>query len=218
MYRMALVLLFSVYALAAESFQFSVLRMRPLRRDEPGRLEISASGASYQSENGKNKLRIAMEDIRQADVSDRKVIRLGTYDRLKRKAGERREYTFRLREGSHGDDLARFLSEQLNKPVAGSYATPQPAAFTFLAYHRQVLGGVHGKLEIGSEAIRFVAEKPADSRTWPYRDIQTIGSSDPFHLRVSTYRETYIFDLQERLRSEAYDFAWQRVFWNTGLR
>jgi hypothetical protein len=212
MRRVALVLLFNAIALAAESFQFSVSRVRTLRRDEPGRLEISASGASYQSEDAKSKLQIAMEDIREADVSDRRVIRLETYDRLKRKAGERREYTFRLREGMYGDDLARFLSERLNRPVAGSYATPEPAAFTIPAYHRHVLGGVHGKLEFGSEAIRFITEKPADSRTWPYRDIQTVGSSDPFHWRVSTYRETYMFDLQERLTPEAYDFAWQRVY------
>ena len=35
--------------------------------------------------------------------------------------------------------------------------------------------GTNGTLEIGEEAIRFVTEKPADSRTWLYRDIETIG-------------------------------------------
>jgi len=212
MRRLTLVLLFSTVAMAADSFQFSVSRVRTLRRVEPGQLEIDAAGVSYRSVDGKTRFQAPREDIREADVSDPKVIRIETYDRLKRKAGARREYTFRLREGQHEDDLARFLSEQLSRPVVGSYATKEPAVFTIPAYHRHALGGVHGKLEIGPEAIRFVTEKPADSRTWPYRDVQTIGSPDPFHFRVSTDAETYLFDLKERLAPEAYEFAWQRVY------
>ena len=84
--------------------------------------------------------------------------------------------------------------------------------FTVPAYHRRSLGGVHGSLEIGPEAIRFVAEKQADSRTWLYRDIESIGNADPFHFRVSTYAETYMFDVKERLAPEAYEYAWQRVY------
>ena len=212
MHRAALVLLFTAAAMAADSFQFSVARVRMLWRDEPGHLEIDAAGVSYRSADGKAGFKVRLEDIREADVADPKVIRIETDNRLKRKSGGRRAYTFRLREGHHGNDLAKFLSEHLSRPVVGSYATKEPAVFTIPAYHRHVLGGEHGKLEIGREAIRFVTEKPADSRTWLYRDVQTIGSSGPFQFRVSTDVETYLFDLKERLAPEAYDFAWQRVY------
>ncbi len=158
-----------------------------------------------------------MEDIRAADVSDPKAIRIETYDRLRRKLGERREYTFRLIEGTHPAELAQFFSERIAGPVEGFYATAPPA-FTIPAYHRHALRGVPGRLEIGPQAIRFVAEKPADSRTWLYRDIESIGNSDPFHLRVSTGAETYMFDLKERLKPEAYDFAWEKVFEASRLR
>lgn len=212
MCRAVLLLLFSAAAFAADSFQFAVWHVRPLRRDERGRLDIGASGVSYQSDDGKTNLRIAWEDVREANVADPKVIRFETYDRLKRKAGERRIYTFRLREGEHGDDLARFLSARLSGPLLGAYGTGEAARFTIAAYHRHALGGVHGKLEIGPESIRFVTERTADSRTWLYRDIQTIGSSDPFHFRLSTYAETYMLDLKERMTPEEYDYAWERVY------
>ncbi len=52
----------------------------------------------------------------------------------------------------------------------------------------------------------------ADSRTWLFRDIQTIGSSGPFNFRVSTELESYNFDLKERLPEWAYDFAWSTLY------
>jgi hypothetical protein len=214
MLRAVVLLLFSVAAFAADSFQFAVWHVRPLWRDERGQLDIGASGVSYKSDDGKTTLQIAWEDIREADVADPKVIRIETYDRLKRKAGERRVHTFRLRDGEHGDELAHFLSARLSGPVLGSYGTPEPARFTIAAYHRRALGGAHGKLEIGQTSIRFVTERTADSRTWLYRDIQTIGTSDPFHFRLSTFAETYMLDLKERLPQEAYDYAWERVYGN----
>ena len=96
MRKAALFFIFSATALAADSFQFSVARMRPLWRDEPGQLEIGASGISYQSRNGKTKLHLAMEDVREADVSDPKTIRIETYERLRRKLGERNYVEFKI--------------------------------------------------------------------------------------------------------------------------
>ena len=212
MRKAALILLMSWTAFAAESFDYAVMRQRPLHRAESGRLKIDGSGLSYESDNGKTKLHLEFENIRQADVSDPKLVRIETNDILKRRIGGRREYAFQLREGAHDDDLARFFTARLKRPVVGVYQVSAPAVFTVPAYHRRSLGGVHGKLEIGPEAIRFVAEKPADSRTWLYRDIESIGNADPFHFRVSTYSETYMFDVKERLAPEAYEYAWQRVY------
>jgi len=212
MRRAALILLVSGCAFAVESFHYSVSRERRLGRDEPGELQIDGSGVSYQSANGKTKIQLAFEDIREAGVSDPNEIHVETYDRLRRKAGERREFRFRLRGEKHGEDLAQFLSRRLARPVKGSYAAMTPAAFSIPAYHRHALRGVAGRLEVGPDAVRFVAVKPADSRTWLYRDIESIGNSDPFHFRLSTYAETYMFDLKQRLPPEAYEYAWERVY------
>ena len=78
--------------------------------------------------------------------------------------------------------------------------------------HRGVLSGSHGTLIIGSAGIEFASKKAKDSRTWLYRDIQTIGTPDPFRFRVTTYAETFTFDLKERLPDEAYRLAWREVY------
>jgi hypothetical protein len=74
------------------------------------------------------------------------------------------------------------------------------------------LGGCSGRIEFGSDSIRYIAEKSNHSRTWPYEDMETIGSSDPFDFRISTFAETYRFDLKERLPEKAYEAAWQRIY------
>jgi hypothetical protein len=72
--------------------------------------------------------------------------------------------------------------------------------------------GASGLLKIGSESIQFVSDKPADSRTWLYRDIETIGRPDSFRFRVTTSRETYVLELKEDLPEAAYELAWSKSY------
>ena len=203
-------------------FEFSVVRVRsalglpfpkklPLPKKESGHLVFSDSGVAYRSQNGKTSIEIPYEDIREADVSAPRKIRLETYDIVKRRLLEHRSYEFELAE-DHGSDLARFLAERLKRPIIGAYDLAGEGRFSVPAYHRHLLGGAHGVLEIGPDAIQFKTETNADSRTWLYRDIQTIGTSGPFNFRVSTDSETYNFDLKERLPEAAYDLAWSKLY------
>lgn len=77
---------------------------------------------------------------------------------------------------------------------------------------RRAFGGTSGMLKIGQDSIQFVSEKPPDSRTWLYRDIETIGRPDSFRFRVSTNRETYVLELKNALPEPAYQFAWSKVY------
>ena len=190
---------------AAEPFHFEVYRNK-LPRREPGALDINEHGISYRSDDGKTALTLPFEDIREADVSVPGRIRLLTYDVLKR------AMIFRLREGLQDEGLARFLAEHLHRPVVGSYGLTQQNAYRIPAYHRGLLSGSHGTLIIGSTGIEFASKKAKDSRTWLYRDIQTIGTPDPFHFRVSTYAETFTFDLKDRLPESAYRLATDKVY------
>lgn len=196
---------------AADEFRYEVFRSK-LLRDEPGQLVISNMGVSYRSDNKKTKIQIRLVDLFKADLSDPKTIRLETYDILKRRLTGRRIYTFRLREGKHDEPLARFLTDFIQRPVIGAFGTAPQPDFQVLAYHRHRLGGCHGKLQIGPGGIRFASDKPEDSRTWLYRDIDSIGSMTPLHFRVSTLAETYNFDLKERLSEAGYEYAWHRVY------
>ena len=67
-------------------------------------------------------------------------------------------------------------------------------------------------LEIGENSIQFLSDKPADSRTWLYRDIETIGRPDAFRFRVTTSRETYMLELKADLLEAAYQLAWNKIY------
>lgn len=196
---------------AEELFRYPVFREK-LLRDERGELQIDDGGVSYKPADGKNSILIPLADVREADVSDPRIIRIETYDILKRNLAGRSAYVFRLAEGRHDQALARFLAAHLSRPVVGGYDPPPDQPFEIAAYHRHRFGGCHGKLVIGADAIHFVSDKSGESRTWPYRNIETIGSMNPFHFRVATLAETYNMDLKDRLREQAYNWAWRHVY------
>lgn len=204
-------------AQAAQVFQFPVVRERMPRRGEPGMLKVSEAGITYESTNNKASLQLPLANIWEADLSHPGRIYIQTYDRGTLTLAHRTTYRFRLREAADQQALARFFAEHLERPVVGQYPISGPAMFEIPVYHRHVLGGTHGTIRISTEGIEFISNKPNDSRTWPYRDIETIGSADPFHFRVTSFAETYTFDLKRRLPQQAYDFAWQRVYQLPGI-
>jgi hypothetical protein len=193
---------------AKDVFDLKVARVRTLR-NQPGDLHIDAQAVTFRSVDGKT-ITIAMQDLREADVADSHALRFQTYDVPKWKPMERRGYTFRAQPDAPVEELAQFLTAHVHHPVVGHY--PQNAQFRVPAYHRRALGGTNGILEIGEAAIRFVSDKPSDSRTWLYRDIDTIGRPDSFRFRVTTNRETYVIELKDDFPESAYQFAWNRVY------
>jgi hypothetical protein len=192
-----------------DAFDLKVERVR-LLRNQSGDLHIDAEGVTFRSSDGKKAITIPMQNLRQADVADPHALRFETYDVQKWKPIERREYTFRAPPDAPIEELAQFLATRVYRPVVGHY--PAASQFQVAAYHRRAMWGTDGTLEIGPDSIRFVSDKPADSRTWPYRDIETIGRPDSFRFRVTTNRETYVVELKAALPEAAYQFAWSKVY------
>jgi len=207
----AVLLLAGAVAHAQEVFRYPVFRLKAAR-DEPGQLQVDQSGVSYRSDRGKTSIRIPLADVHQADVSDPRFIRIETYDILKRRLAGRRVHSFRLRDGQHDAALARFLASRLARPVVGTFSAETRESFQLAAYHRHRLGGCPGQLRLDGDGIRFLSPRAGESRTWLYRDIDTIGTMNRFHFRVTTLAETYNLDLKERLPEEAYNEAWRLVY------
>jgi hypothetical protein len=208
----ALTVLAPLLAAAApgdNAFDLKVTRVRTLR-DQPGDLHIDSQGIAFRSGDGKTHIAIAMPDIREASVADVRALRFETYEVRKWKPMERRAYTFRAQSDAPVENLAQFLAGLVHRPVVGHYK--EGSQFHVAAFHRRALKGTDGALEIGEESIQFVSAKPADSRTWLYRDIETIGRPDSFRFRVTTNRETYVLELKDNLPEAAFQFAWSRVY------
>jgi hypothetical protein len=201
----------ALIALAApqEVFDLTVEHVRTLR-NQPGDLHVDAQGITFRSKDGKTNVTIKMQELREASVADSRALRFETYEVEKWKPIERREYTFRASPDAPLDALAQFLAARVHRPVVGHYW--QGAQFEVPAYHRRAFGGTNGTLRIGEESIQYLSEKPADARTWLYRDIETIGRPDAFRFRVTTNRETYIVELKDELPVGAYEAAWSKVY------
>ena len=208
----ALTLLPALVVIAApgdKMFDLKVTRVRTLR-DQPGDLHIDSQGITFRSADGKTNIAIAMQDLREATVADVRELRFETYAVPKWKPIERREYTFRAQPEAPIENLAQFLASRVHRPVVGHYK--EGSQFRVAAFHRRALKGTDGTLEIGDQSIQFVSDKPADSRTWLYRDIETIGRPDSFRFRVTTNRETYVLELKDDLPEAAFQFAWSKVY------
>ena len=215
MCRVVAFLLVAVAAgpLARGEFRYEVRRDK-FWGSEAGVLAIDRGGVHYRSENEKTLLDFAFEDIRKADVSDPRKVRLFSYERAKKRLARRRLYQFKILEGTTGEALAEFLAERLARPVVGAYGT-QEGATGIPVFHRHVLGGCDGSLRFDRDAIRFDSMNRKHSRTWVHADIETIGTMDPFHFRLTTYAETYNFDLKERLSPEDYRSVWHSLYSQT---
>jgi len=195
---------------AAGEFRYEVKRDK-LWGGESGVLTIGKGGIRYRSENGKTALDFVFEDIRKADVSHPRRIRLYTYDRAKKRLTLPSQFEFKLREETTSPALTQFLTVRLERPVIGAYPVEE-TGLEAPAYHRHILGGCHGVLRFGSEAVVFDSDNPQHSRTWTYQDIQTIGTMNPFHFRLTSYAETYNFDLKRRLPPGRYREIWRLVY------
>src|SRR4051812_33384200 len=115
--RQVILLLVSVLSLEArDPWRFPVYRQKPLH-DERGELELSETALTYRSDNRKASLTLPFSDIREADTSDPRRIRLTTYDVLKRRLGGHEVVTFRLEEKGHSEDLTRFFAAHVKRPV-----------------------------------------------------------------------------------------------------
>jgi len=208
-FALTLVPLFVMAAPENNVFDLKVTRVRILR-NQPGDLHVDSQGIEFRSADGKTSIAIPMKDLRDVSVADAHALHFGTYEVQKWKPVERVEYTFRAPPDTSVEDLGNFLTAHVHRTVVGHY--PEESDFQAAAYHRRVRAGTSGLLRIGPESIQFVSGKPADSRTWLYRDIETIGRPDSFRLRVTTNRETYVLELKEDLPEAAYELAWSRIY------
>ncbi len=198
-------------ATAADVFDLEVIRVRTIR-NQSGHLHIDSKGITFRSRDGMTSITIDMQDLREADVADPHSVRFQTFEVEKWKPIERRDYTFRAQPDAPVAELAQFLSARVYRPVAGHYA--ETSRFQIPAFHRRLRTGTNGILQIGEESIQFVSDKPADSRTWLYRDIETIGRPDRYRFRVTTSRETYVVELKEFLPEAAYQLAWNKIYYS----
>jgi hypothetical protein len=176
-----------------------------------GRLVFGDTAVDFISQKKEHSHTWKYEDIQQLDLDSKRVIIL-SYDRTKIGLGADRSFTFKLLSGTISNQLREELGRRLAHPLVSS-VLPEPikVKFSIPARHRLTLSGTQGVLEFGDELVIYRSEKPDDSRAWRYKELESIGSTGPFQLRIGALEKDYVFDLKRRLLPDEYDFIWLKV-------
>lgn len=188
-----------------------------------GRLAVSEAGVSFESQKREHSRQWKFADIQELRLEP-KGLRVLTYEDRRWRLGADRafEFTFSAAPAAQqARELEQVLAAHLDRRlVVGLAQVPGPALYRFPAKHRHAAGGCEGVLSFGQETAGYSTEEPGHSRTWTYRDIESISSSDPFHLTINTYehqsfhygsRRTFAFQLKEPIRESAYNELWRKV-------
>jgi hypothetical protein len=196
--------------LYAKEFVFTVKQDRLW--DGKGTLIIAAERIEFRAEKAKDARRWSYPDIKGIDIVSPRKLLIKTYESQVWRLGADRAYSFQLLQGEITEEIYQFLLGKINKPITTrvifSVAAP---IYQWPVRHRHRLGGCQGVLKIAADRIVYETEQRTDRRIWFYKDIESVGSSGPFDLRITTYTETFTFDLKERLKEAEYTDLWERV-------
>ena len=196
----------------AATYEFTV------RHDHPtgscrGRLVLDEQQVAYIAANGKHSRQWPYVDIQKLDVVSPKELKLTSFQSgSKWRLNRDKIYEFELSSGELTLEIQEFLRSKLSRPMIARLVRSTTAdSATLPVRHRHKLGGCEGILRLQGDRIIYETDHASHNRAWIYRDMQTIGSSDPYNLRLTSFNETFTFDLKAPLDRKLYDALWDQV-------
>jgi len=196
----------------AQSFEFRV-RHDHFLGSCTGKLIASKRDIRYEATDGKHSRMWAYIDIQKLDVVSSTRLVLKTFESHSWKKLERdKVFEFSLLEAKLSHDRQEFLRSKLSRPMVARLVEKTANSTLLLVRHRHRLGGCEGQLSLEANRLIYVTDHAADNRSWKLDEIETLGSTDPYHLRVTTYHETFTFDLKSPLDSKVYDSLWKKIY------
>jgi len=193
------------HAHAATAFQ---VRHDHLIGSCTGDLVFTETGVEYRTAKTDDARTWDYEDIQRLELSPRRITIL-TYEGRRLELGADRTFHFDLLNGEVNEGFRREMETRLTRPLVSSVIPEREhARYTIPARRKRLIGGgPQGVLELGDRYLVFRGESADESQIWRYDDLQSIGSTGAYQLRV----DNHVFDLKRRLRTEEYDFLWDKV-------
>ena len=168
---------------------------------EKGDLTIGTEGIVFSSGKGRT-MKLPYLEVQSFLLSPHSLA-IETYQNRKRHMPGVERYRFELA-NAVPPEVAAELSKEVRRPSQNAVPDPAAQGIVIPAHHRTVRGGTNGTLRIRDVGIDYVTDVAGDSRSWRWADLQTLSASDPYHLLVFGYRDTYTFDLKEILPQPLY--------------
>ena len=197
----------------AESFEFRVKHDHALGSCE-GKFIANDREIRYEAGDGKHSQTWVYIDIQNLDVASPTRLVLKTFQSRSWKKFERdKVFDFSLVEGKLAPKQQEFFRGKLSRPMVARLVEKEDRSSTLLPVrHRHHLGGCEGQLSVEEDRLIYSTDHASDNRTWKLGEIETLGAPDPYHLRVTTYNETFTFDLKSPLDPKVYDSLWKKIY------
>jgi hypothetical protein len=223
-----LILGLSASLFAAEPLAFEV-RHRHLRHGAVGTLRVGDDRITFE-EGGKHKTHSRQwrfENIQQLTLSP-EALRILTYEDSQLKFGHDREFVFDMLPEDFVANLYPVFSRRLDQRFVAAVADNQIKALWEVPVKLvRWTGGSQGAIVVGADHVVYQTESPEQSRTWRTKDIDTVSSSGPFDLTITTFElagsnyaghKDFHFALKRPLAEAEYDSLWRRVNQAKGLQ
>lgn len=179
------------------------------RRTTSGSLSVGPNGIAFAGPAGST--RWSFDEIQSLDISARKLVLTSYENRRHHQPGDRR---FRFELASElPPQVAAATAALLGKPSRNADPEARSPWFAAIPAKRHTaFGGSNGELHFRDLGIDFITRQPGQARAWRWADIETIANPDPYHFRITAYREIYEFELKRPMSSELFDRLWDSVY------
>lgn len=207
-----LILVTWVSSLKGQPFSFRVKHKHSWGAAE-GRLTIGEDGIVFDEEGKTHHRRWPYTELRRVEIASPNELVLYTYEDLKYRLGTEKRFKLTILDGEISSEIYRFLLSKTTRPLLTRVPYESgPFAFTLPVKRRGTFRSSQGELKVGDDRIVYETSHPKDSRIWLYKDVQSIGLVDPYQFRLSTFLESFTFDLKTPMSAAQYDYLWKRIY------
>jgi hypothetical protein len=210
---------FKTTPLWGESFTLNV-KHDHVHGSSHGKLTIDNDGVRYTTTVPKEQRQWSFTDIQEIQFLSEKRLNLVSYEGSRWHFGGDRIYKFEMTDGTVPRELVAFVTARYPKPISDRIPTKVVGRYEISVRHLHRTGGCPGTLVIADNGITYTSEDGKDSRFWRYSDVESVGTSGPYDLRLGTYEhgplqfggtKEFRFQLKTTLNEEAYRFVWEHV-------
>ncbi|MCW5965192.1 MAG: hypothetical protein KIT83_14235 [Bryobacterales bacterium] len=207
--------------------QFPVRHQRSLWWDKPGELHVTDAGIRFVGSGTKGDsapLELGWDDIQQLTLSEAQ-LEIVTYRDQRWQFGRDRHFRFVLATdadaGSRFADLESRLDMSLGQRLVRAHkGEPAAPLWSIPAKRTGLPRGVEGTLYFDGKQLRFVSERPGQSRNWPLSQVASIASTGPLSFTVVAPERaladqgghrSFEFQLKQPLTPERYRQLWLSI-------
>jgi len=203
----------TVTALHASTCEYSVKHDHALGSCQ-GKLILADQEVRYEASDGKHSRSWSYIDIQKLDFASSTCLILKSFKSTSWKKLARDEvFKFVLTGAQLSSADQEVIRSKLSRPVIARLTeAKETTSLAFPVRHRHRVGGCEGRLQVEGDRLVYSSDRANDTRVWKLSEIETIGSPDPYHLRITTYNETFTFDLKSPLDPNLYETLWKKIY------